>query len=99
MFQVNDEPVANMPTSEVIDLLRIVRGSITLHICRRVEENSGAGLDLNTNDNITGDSTSNSITANTPVHNTTEQHTHQTPKSQPQPLTVMTTFTPDGAES
>lgn len=34
-FQVNDESVEEMPTSEIIDLLRKIRGSIGITIARK----------------------------------------------------------------
>lgn len=33
-FQVNDESVQKMPTADIIDLLRIVRGSINVTVLR-----------------------------------------------------------------
>lgn len=37
-FQVNDESVENMSTSQIIDLLRIIRGAICLTVLRKEEE-------------------------------------------------------------
>lgn len=35
LLTVNDESVENMPTSDIIDLLRILRGSIVITVLRR----------------------------------------------------------------
>lgn len=42
-FQVNDESVQNMSTSQIIDLLRIIRGAICLTILRKEDGEDVAG--------------------------------------------------------
>ena len=39
--QVNDETVERMATTQIIDLLRIIRGAICLTILRRDDEEKG----------------------------------------------------------
>lgn len=43
-FQVNDESVENMSTSQIIDLLRIIRGAICLTVLRKEGEDEEAAV-------------------------------------------------------